>query len=479
MPEFQWNNILLNVFKLKELRPLQKEVIDHVLQGNSSLVLMPTGSGKSLTYQLPSQILDGVTLVISPLKALMKDQVDKLKKLTIRAEFINSDVRKPERELRLQKLAQNEYNIFYITPERFQKTEFLEVIQKLKVSLLVVDEAHCISQWGHDFRPDYSKVGDYRKLLKTKSGSVPAVIALTATATPPVQKDILKILDIKQDNIFKLPIARPNLEVRVEDIFGLESKVAAVEKMPLRGNQIIYFSLISTLEKFSRELAKKKVFHETYHGEMPEKLKRQAQENFITGDSRLMLATPAFGLGIDKSDIRSVVHAEVPGSLEAYFQEIGRAGRDGNPSECVLLYDEDDVTTQMEFIKWTNPDGDFIKKIFHLVKTNPERVRQEGADFLREQMNFYNKRDFRVETALNLLRSWDMIEGWTVVSDESLESLIDDTQRSEKLKRQNEKLLEMVRFIGAQGCRMQYIYNYFGEENSGPCGKCDNCRSEV
>lgn len=476
------NSILQGTFKLSALRPLQAEVVEHVLSGESALVLMPTGSGKSLTYQLPSQILGGLTLVLSPLKALMKDQVDKLKNLGVRAEYINSDVTKNERDLRLRKLAQNKYKIFYVTPERFQKSDFLEVIAKQNISLLVVDEAHCISQWGHDFRPDYSKLDKIRKRLS----SSPPVLALTATATLPVREDILKTLEIDKKNIFSLPVVRENLAVSVVDLYGIENKVkAAVDILREQvlsksgGSHIIYFSLISTLQKFSFELQKMKINHEVYHGDMPEKQKRHAQENFLSGSSPIILATPAFGLGIDKADVRTVIHAEIPGSLEAYFQEIGRAGRDGSPSKCVLLYDEDDVTTQMEFIKWSNPDGNFIKKILHIIAANPERVRQEGADFLREQMNFYNKRDFRVETALNLLRSWGLLEGWLATSENSIEDFIDDEIREAKLKRQNEKLLHMVRFVSSEACRMQYIYSYFSEENHKPCGLCDRCSENL
>lgn len=481
-------SILKEYFHLDDFRPLQKKVVEHVLQHKSALVLMPTGSGKSLIYQLPSVLGEGTVLVISPLKALMKDQVDKLQQLKIRASFVNSDVSKNEREKRLQSLAYGEYQIFYVTPERFRKTDFVEIIRKVNIKLLVVDEAHCISQWGHDFRPEYAKIGQFYKLLsgrpiladKTSAAVLPPVLALTATATSQVRDDILNTLNINKDNLFALPITRSNLGIRVHDLYGFEEKVRLTlpDKLNSRGSQIFYFSLIQSLHNFSRQLQKLKIPHETYHSQMPEPLKRKAQESFLRGHCSLMLATPAFGLGIDKADVGAVVHVEVPGSLEAYYQEIGRAGRDGAPAQCVLLYDQEDVSTQMEFIKWSHPEGTFIQKIYELIKKNPERVRQEGADYLREQMNFYNKRDFRVETAINLLTSWDVIAGWDIIADLSLDWLhevYNEANRSLRLKRQNEKLLQMVQFVSTLDCRMQYIHKYFSEPDIAPCGVCDNC----
>ncbi len=520
---------LSEVFKIKEFRPLQKEVVEHVLAGGSALVLMPTGSGKSLTYQLPAvmlaqpfadefqletglahsgaeqahqetgraQKISPTTLVVSPLKALMKDQVDKLRALKIRAGYVNSDVSKNEREKRQKQLAEGGYDIFYMTPERFRKPEFVEIVSRIPIALFVVDEAHCISQWGHDFRPDYAKVGELHKLLSRDGRGVvghqnapetsivrPPILALTATATSEVRDDILKRLQIPPGNLYTLSVARPNLQIEIRDLYGEESKLKALQEILTKprilndatssmrafGSQIIYFSLIVSLHNFSKSLQKLKIPHEIYHGQLPEPLKRQAQENFLSGRSPLILATPAFGLGIDKPDVRLVVHAELPGSIEAYFQEIGRAGRDGEPARCVLLYDQEDVSTQMEFIKWSNPDGAFIQKVYELIKKNREQVKQEGHDFLRGQMNFYNKRDFRVETATNLLTSWGLIEGWDVVLDSSGQpseippELIEEATRAARVKKQNEKLLSLVQFVTGENPELKQIYQYFGED---------------
>jgi ATP-dependent DNA helicase RecQ len=333
-----------------------------------------------------------------------------------------------------------------------------------------VDEAHCVSQWGHDFRPEYSKVGDIRKILNE-----PPVLALTATATTEVQNDIRARLRIENDAVFSLPIDRPNLAIRVVDLFGDESKLKEIQEQLQKkpGTTIVYFTLIKTLYEFSEALTKNKVPHEIYHGELDPKQKKRAQQKFLKEDI-LILATPAFGLGIDKPNVRSVIHAEVPGSLEAYFQEIGRAGRDGKPADCVLLYDEEDVATQMEFIKWSTPDADFIQKVHRLIEKNPERVRQEGPEFLREQMNFHNKHDYRVDTVLQLLMASGSLEGWEITGPVDA-VLLDNELRSRMQKEKNKKLLSLVQFVSSEKCRLQTIYQYFSQSEGAPCGICDNC----
>ncbi len=451
------------------------------MAGQSALVIMPTGSGKSLTYQLPAVGLDGTTLVMSPLKALMKDQVDKLRALGVKATFINSDLSRVEREKRQEKMARGELKIVYVTPERFQKPEFLAAIDRAMKAVknhgagivrLVVDEAHCISQWGQDFRPEYAKVGLLRERLQN-----PPTLALTATATAEVRADILRTLHIETAPTLSLPIARPNLAISVDDVSGLDQKVEKIiEILPNAGSAIVYFSLITTLHKISETLRRRKIMHVLYHGDLPEKIKRKSQEDFLNGREPVILATPAFGLGVDKPDVRAVIHAEVPGSIEAYFQEIGRAGRDGKPAQCVLLYDQDDVTIQMEFIEWANPDGEYIRKIMSLIAGNEARFRQEGADFLREQMSYFNKRDYRVETTLNLLQSWGILEA-AKITGELTDELWNEDLRAARKRHQQEKLLKLVRWVNGRSCRPQSIYKYFGEPDGERCGICDNCRA--
>ncbi|HKI79104.1 MAG TPA: RecQ family ATP-dependent DNA helicase, partial [Ignavibacteriaceae bacterium] len=346
----------------------QLEVIERLLnEEKDCLLLMPTGGGKSVCYQIPSQIFEGGTIVISPLIALMQDQVDALRKKSIDANFINSTVSKRDRESRLEAFVNGKYRLLYVTPERFRKPAFVEKIKTAKISLFAVDEAHCVSEWGHDFRPDYSRLGEFRELIGN-----PLTIALTATATTEVQKDIITKLHLNPADVktFHYGIERPNLRLEAVDIFDDKEKFEAIVKVldKYSGSGIIYFSLIQILNKFSEKLGDKGYSHGVYHGKLSAQQRKKIQRSFMSGEEKLILATNAFGMGIDKPDIRFIIHAEVPSSIESYYQEIGRAGRDRKDSLCQLLYNQDDLYTQMEFIKWANPDAEFYSRLYDILK---------------------------------------------------------------------------------------------------------------
>jgi len=491
---------LAEIFGFADFRSIQAAVIEDLLNSKNVLLLMPTGMGKSLCYQLPARlfseaqsaggesqknVVTAVTVVVSPLIALMKDQVDGLFKKNFKVCFINSSLDSNEKKLRYKKLAQNQYEIIYVTPERFRNVEFREALLKNKIALLAVDEAHCISSWGHDFRPDYSRLGEIRASLGD-----PLTIALTATATPQVQKDIISELRLDQggESCFATHDAgleRKNLAISVVDIYGLAQKVQAFAafKFERPGASIVYFSLIDTLEKFSRELSKINIRHLIYHGQMSAKERSRTQNLFLAnaeGEDSIILATPAFGLGIDKENIRSIFHAEIPGSIEAYYQEIGRAGRDGLAAHCYLLFDQDDLSIQMDFVKWAHPDPGFIQALFNLLERNLDRVKAQGLDYLRTQLNFYNRRDFRLETALNQLERWECISSTdprelSILSAPPQEFL-QESRHQEFLKNQHCKLLEILQFAQANtGCRMTRIKNYFGYSDDQSCGVCDLC----
>jgi ATP-dependent DNA helicase RecQ len=469
--------ILKKTFGFPSFRGDQEEIIRAALQGTSSLVLMPTGMGKSLCYQLPAVAADSLVLVISPLIALMQEQASRARRLGIRASTLNSAVSRQDREKRLQELAEKKYQLLFVTPERFRQQEFTKALSANKILLLAVDEAHCISQWGHDFRPDYSKLGEIRQSLGN-----PTVMALTATATLAVQKDIMAQLQISEAKIFASDIRRPNLQIHIHEVVGSDEKIRNLTALrhQISGPSIIYFSLISTLQKTSQELARLGLRHLVYHSELSAQERKNNQKRFQEEPNQVILATPAFGLGIDKADVRLVAHMEVPGSIEAYFQEIGRAGRDGELAECHLFYDRDDISIHMEFIKWANPDAAFVEKIYHLIESNRLRIEQEGMDFLRQQMNFYNKRDFRVETAVNLLEKSGFLSedesrfGYRAVRPPEAGAFTQD-QVTQRTKTQHQKLLDMVRLAEQnQGCRMQTILEYFGQKIEA-CGLCDLC----
>ena len=475
-------DILKSRYGYTDFRGDQKAAIEAVRAGASCLVLMPTGMGKSLIYQIGAELLGGLTLVISPLKALMKDQVDQARAKGLNCTFINSDLSPDERKLRYKKLSSGAIDILYVTPERFRKSEFRDALLKNDIRLLAVDEAHCISQWGHDFRPDYSRVSEFIALM-----GQPTTVALTATATPEVQKDIISQLSTNKNTddflIFDSGLERPNLSLNVHEPYGLDQKIQGF--VGLRhlhpGPTIVYFALIQTLENFSQEITKLGIPHVKFHSRLKDKVRKRNQELFLEGASDLILATPAFGLGVNKPDVRMVVHAEVPGSLEAYYQEVGRAGRDGELADAHLFYDQDDVTIQADFIKWANPDPGFVQKVYNLIERDNDRVNQEGIDFVREQLNFYNRRDFRVETALNLLDRWGVTSGELhkrnlQVVDELPKEYLDAEKFEARLKSQNQALLALVQFTSSSSCRLNSVYEYFGRPPGEPCGICDNCK---
>lgn len=492
------------LFGFREWRGEQAAVLQSLIKGKSVLTVMPTGMGKSLCYQIPaaaSELADdvlgfGFVLIVSPLIALMKDQVDSARRKGLRAAAIHSAMSREEREkvlnkLRSGKLPKDHVQLLYATPERFRQESFWEAISAAKqnglpVKLLAIDEAHCISTWGHDFRLDYSRLGDRRIRLGN-----PLTLALTATATKETQKDILRELGLQDADTHVSSVWRPNLAIEVIETGGLDEKIRAfvLSRHLNPGPTIVYFALIQTLKKFSEEISRLGFHHSVYHSQVGDKNRRIEQDSFLSGATDLMLATPAFGLGIDKPDVRLLVHAEVPGSMEAYYQEIGRAGRDGKRSACIAFYDRDDVSIQSDFVKWSTPDPGFIQSVHNLISRNEMRARQEGFDYLRSQMNFYNRRDFRVETSVGLLERWGALEGrepreWKAVGEVPSEYL--DPERYKKsLRHREEKLARLVSFFemrpeelaSLKGCRLVEVAKSFGENLSDRrCGICDFCR---
>ncbi len=478
--------ILRRRFGYENFRSTQQQIIDRTLLGGNSLVIMPTGGGKSLCFQIPAIVYSQefakktsrdedltrppLTLVLSPLIALMKDQVDALQAKGIEATFVNSSLDRDERNRRYKQIAEGHYSLLYVTPERFRKEEFMAVLRTREIKLLAVDEAHCISEWGHDFRPDYTRVGDFRRELGN-----PTTIALTATATPDVQLDILRQLgfasfgeSLDQCQLVHEGIQRPNLSLQVREVWGLDEKVAVVQETLKRwGNTsgIVYFTLIRTLEEMSDRLHQLGVDHVCYHGDLARNDRRRVQEGFMRNRCPLVLATNAFGMGIDKEDIRFVLHAEIPGSMESYYQEIGRSGRDGLPSECLLMYDQRDLNIQVEFMRWSNPDSDFYERTYDLLLHDVDSVRAFGMEWLRERLCDRHKRDRRLETVLSMLQRFGVIQDENDLSNVEIDgplpsTLADSQHRAAKLLRDQKKLYALVEYSKAEDPRA-FIHAYF------------------
>src|SRR5690625_4188392 len=346
--------ILQEYFGFETFRPGQAETIQQVLDTHNTLTVMPTGSGKSLCYQIPGLIVDGTAIIISPLISLMKDQVDALHSLGISATFINSSLSSAEQDMRLQEMREGAYKFVYVAPERFESDYFLSAIKSVPLSMIAFDEAHCISQWGHDFRPSYRSMISRLKALP----HLPVLIALTATATEAVIADIQNLLQIHSTNVIKTGFERTNLSFHL--VKGTDKRTYIQSFLNERTDEsgIIYTATRKQADMLYDQLSKLGVAVEKYHAGLSEFERKQAQSAFIHDETTVMIATNAFGMGIDKSNVRFVIHYAMPMNIESYYQEAGRAGRDGEPSDCVLLFSPQDVQLQKFLIEQSQMDDE-------------------------------------------------------------------------------------------------------------------------
>src|SRR6266545_1563665 len=414
------SNALARHFGHQAFRPGQEEMIRAVLAGRDVLAVMPTGSGKSLGYQLPALLLPGLTLVVSPLIALMKDQVDELNRKGIRAAALHSLASPAERRAAVADARRGVLRLLYVAPERFASASFLRDLADLRLSLFAVDEAHCVSEWGHDFRPDYRRLAEAAGKCRRADGREgrPPVIAFTATATPEVRDDILTLLALVEPEVFVAGFDRPNLFFDVRRVSGELEKRALLPDLVGGRRALIYAATRKSTERAADALRAGGTDAEAYHAGLDETERSRVQDGFAAGRIRVICATNAFGMGIDRPDVEAVVHFEIPGSLEAYYQEIGRGGRDGRPADVTLLWNYVDVRTR-EF---------FIEK------------EDEESDLWRQR------------------------------------APLDPQQRERKRELDRKKLRRMIAYADSTGCLRATLLGYFGEADvPSRCGNCGNC----
>ena len=467
-----------STFGWADLRADQERAMEAVLEGHSVLCVMPTGSGKSAIYQVPAMALPGVAVVISPLIALQHDQAESINESAgaTRAHVINSSMRKSELDAAWDAADDGDEStrakFLFLAPEQIARDEVAARLRALDVSLVVVDEAHCVSSWGHDFRPDYLQLGHLLRDLK-----VP-VVALTATASHPVQKEIVERLHLADPVVIVGGFDRPNLALEVvHHVEGAEKERAVRDQvLVLAGPGLVYVATKKSADTLASELQEHGLKADAYHAGRRKKEREAVHEGFLDGTLDVVVATTAFGMGIDKPDVRFVVHADISDSLDSYYQEIGRGGRDSLPSRAILHYRPEDLSLR-RFFAAKSADRAQLRNLFAVIAAQDKPVKSKKL----KELSGLSPR--KLTGLLNLLEAsgavGDGVKGYRARKMSADEAVARAVEQAENRERIDQSRIEMARrYAETRGCRRQFILSYFGEELPEPCGNCDNCARE-
>ena len=465
--------VLRDVFHLESFRPGQAEVVDAQIQGRDVLAVAPTGSGKSLSYWVPAILSDGLTIVVSPLIALMKDQVDRLVAHGVRAAFINSTLDSTEQRRRLEAASRGEYQLVYVAPERFSRRGFMDRLASMPVRRFIVDEAHCISTWGHDFRPDYRLIGG-----ALAACGRPPIGAFTATATPEVREDIASNLGLRDPLVVVTGFNRPNLRLEAVEGRGGRDRLEQLRRRldPGDGRALVYTGTVKGAEDTAAAISGWGFPAAPYHGRLPDVSRRRIQDGFASKDLRVVVATSAFGMGVDFPDIRQVIHVGYPGSVEAYYQEAGRAGRDGKPALCLLIHSSKDRDLQVYFIESAFPDRREVMSVhtaysrLGVWNSDPEELRPLVPDLAWQSLDASRRL---------LLKAGALRDDGSVGPFDP--SKLDSAQLGALKEHAYKKLSQVIAYAQVRSCRHAFITDYFGEPTTQrSCHSCDSCeRGEV
>lgn len=475
---------LKKYFGYDNYRPGQLDIISSIVSKKDTLAILPTGGGKSICFQIPALNFSGVTLVVSPLISLMKDQVDSLMRKNISATFLNSTLSREEINRRTKDILDGKIKLIYIAPERLSSDSFEQICRNIQISFISIDEAHCISAWGHDFRPSYLEISDFINKLNQR----PIIAAFTATATSRVRKDIIKQLELRKSKVFTGSFQRENLFFEVERVDEAYKYYALMNSLKQYSNNavgIVFAQTRKQVEKIALEIQKIIPNTKYYHAGLEKGEREKVQESFMKGETQVIVATNAFGMGVDKSDVRFVIHLGFPASLENYYQEAGRAGRDGDNSICKIIYSMKDIRSRQIQLQDKYPDKRIFKKVLQFVNRYKTNIRLQRKQI--EQESGCKTTNRMLKNILDELLKLNYLEYEWMGSEFNANTNV--IKRFNVLKKVNfrkkkkmknwefERLDAMLNYLLTLGCRQKVVLNYFGERPKELCGNCDNCRN--